>query len=79
MQRIGLQCEPEITDCRPHRLRDTFAVRALLKGIRLEDVSKLLGHRKIAVTERYYAAWIPSRKLRLERLLFESRIQAEGK
>ena len=78
MQRIGLQCEPPIADCRPHRLRDTFAVRALLKGILLEDVSKLLCHQSVAVTEKYYAAWIPSRKLRLERLLFESLVRREG-
>jgi len=78
MQRIGSQCEPKIKDCRPHRLRDTFAIRALLKGIPLEDVSKLLCHQSVAVTEKYYAPWIPSRKLRLERLLFESLVHAEG-
>ncbi len=33
MQTIGERCGVE--DCRPHRLRDTFAVRMLLKGIRL--------------------------------------------
>ena len=63
MQRIGSKCEPQIADCRPHRLRDTFAVRALLKGIPLEDVSKLLCHKSIAVTEKYYAAWIASRAI----------------
>ena len=72
MQAIGERCG--VADCRPHRLRDTFAVRMLLKGIGLEDVSKLLGHSSIAVTEKYYAAWIPSRKLRLERLLAEALI-----
>jgi len=70
MKNIGERCG--IADCRPHRLRDTAAVRWLLDGIALEDVSKLLGHASIAVTEKYYAAWVQSRKLRLEKLLFES-------
>jgi integrase/recombinase XerD len=67
MKAIGKRCG--IDDCRPHRLRDTFAVRMLMKGVALEDVSKLLCHSSIAVTEKYYAAWIPSRKLRLEGVL----------
>ena len=67
MQAIGERSG--VSDCRPHRLRDTFAVRMLLKGVALEDVSHLLGHGSIAVTEKYYAAWVPSRKLRLEGLL----------
>jgi integrase/recombinase XerD len=70
MQAIGERCS--VADCRPHRLRDTFAVRTLLKGVPLEEVSKLLGHSSTAVTEQYYAAWIPERKLRLERLLSEA-------
>ena len=61
-----------IADCRPHRLRDTFAVRALLRGMQLEDVSRLLGHASVKVTETYYAKWIGSRKRRLERLVAES-------
>jgi integrase len=36
-------------DCRPHRVRDTFAARLLTKGVPLEDVSKLLGHASVAV------------------------------
>jgi integrase len=70
MQSIGARAG--ITDCRPHRLRDTFAVRALLRGMQLEDVSRLLGHSSVKVTETYYAKWIGSRKRRLERLVAES-------
>ncbi|MGD1096932.1 MAG: tyrosine-type recombinase/integrase [Bryobacteraceae bacterium] len=76
MQAIGERCG--VADCRPHRLRDTFAVRLLLKGIALEDVSRLLGHASIAVTERYYAAWVPSRKLRLEGLLAKTVMNSGG-
>ena len=67
MQIIGKVAGVE--DCRPHRLRDTFAVRCLLAGIPLEDVSRLLGHASTQITEQYYAAWTSSRKLRLERIL----------
>jgi integrase/recombinase XerD len=70
MQTLGARCG--VSDCRPHRLRDTFAVRKLLAGFQLEDVSRLLGHSSVKVTETYYAKWVPSRKLRLERLLAES-------
>src|SRR5450432_824043 len=67
------------SDCRPHRLRDTFAVRRLLAGFQLEDVSRLLGHSSVKVTEAYYAKWVPSRKLRLERHLAESLVNTKGK
>jgi integrase/recombinase XerD len=68
MQGLGVK------DCRPHRLRDTFAVRCLNRGMALEDVSRLLGHATVAVTEMYYAKWVRSRKLRLERLVAETLI-----
>ena len=51
---------------RSHMLRDTFAVEMLQSGMLLEDVSKLLGHKSIQVTERYYAKWVPSRLQQLE-------------
>ncbi len=70
MQSIGVRAG--IADCRPHRLRDTFAVRKLLGGMQLEDVSRLLGHSSVKVTEAYYAKWVASRKRRLERLFAES-------
>jgi integrase/recombinase XerD len=70
MQDIGKRCS--IEDCRPHRLRHTFAVRLLLKGMSLDNVSKLLGHSSVAITEKYYASWTTGRKLNLERLLSET-------
>jgi integrase len=74
MKTIGARCG--VSDCRPHRLRDTFAVRKLLGGLQLDDVSKLLGHSSVKVTETYYAKWVPARKLRLERLVAESLVNA---
>lgn len=38
-----------------HRLRDTFAVDLLTKGVPLEEVSRLLGHTSIKTTEHHYA------------------------
>lgn len=64
MQTIGERCG--IADCRPHRLRDTFAARALSRGVSIGDVSRLLGHSSVKITETYYAAWIPARQRRLE-------------
>lgn len=55
-----------------HRLRDTFAVDLLQKGVPLEDVSKLLGHTSISTTEKSYAKWVKGRQDRLDRLVTES-------
>lgn len=49
-----------------HRFRDTFAVSLLLKGVSLEDVSQLLGHRSTRVTEQSYAPWVKARQEKLE-------------
>ena len=52
-----------------HRLRDTFAVDLLEKGVPLEEVSKLLGHESIKTTERHYAKWVKARQDRLDSLV----------
>lgn len=52
-----------------HRLRDTFAVDLLEKGVPLEEVSKLLGHESIRTTERHYAKWVKGRQARLVSLV----------
>lgn len=49
-----------------HRFRDTFAVELLLQGVDLVDVSILLGHASVKVTERHYSAWVATRQRRLE-------------
>lgn len=51
-----------IVGMRPHRLRDSFAVNRLNEGMLLQDVSKLLGHASVTMTERYYSPWVKSRR-----------------
>jgi integrase/recombinase XerD len=49
-----------------HRFRDTFAVRLLSRGVSLENVSVLLGHADIKITQKHYAPWVRSRQEMLE-------------
>jgi integrase len=74
MQTIGRRCG--IDDCRPHRLRDTFAVNMLLQGVSLEDVSRLLGHSSVKITEIHYAQWTTARKSRLESIVAQTRLNS---
>jgi len=39
--------------CHPHMFRDTFAVELLLAGVPLDQVSLLLGHSSVKITERH--------------------------
>ena len=52
-----------------HRLRATFAVDLLQKGVPLEHVSKLLGHKSVTTTERHYARWVKGRQVLLENIV----------
>lgn len=76
MQSIGERCG--VADCRPHRLRDTFAVRSLLRGLSIDDVSRLLGHTNVQITQTYYAKWVTARSNRLESLVFKSLVNPDG-
>jgi hypothetical protein len=53
-----------------------LAIRELVAGFQLEDVSWLLSHPSVKVTEAYCAKWVSSRKLRLERHPAESFVNA---
>jgi integrase len=53
VRRVGDRVE--IERLTPHRLRRTFGSYLLNEGVRLEVVSKLLGHRSTEVTEQAYA------------------------
>jgi integrase/recombinase XerD len=55
-----------VADGHSHRLRDTFSVDLLSKGVPLDVVSKLLGHTSIKTTEKHYAPWVKARQDALE-------------
>lgn len=46
--------------------RDTFAVENLLAGVPIDQVSTLLGHSSVKVTERHYAPFVKARQLQLQ-------------
>lgn len=46
----------------PHALRDTFAIGAIVSGVRLENVAKMLGHATTLMTERSYLFWVKKRE-----------------
>jgi integrase len=43
----------QIPGAHPHRFRHTFAVELLKKGVPMEEVSVLLGHSSVRITERH--------------------------
>jgi site-specific recombinase XerD len=51
--------------CHLHMFRHTFAIEKLLAGAPLEDVSLLLGHHSIRITERHYLKFDQRRQDRL--------------
>jgi len=46
----------------PHKLRHTFATEALSKGVKMETIRDVLGHKRIATTEIYAKVVNESRK-----------------
>ncbi|WP_260705897.1 tyrosine-type recombinase/integrase [Edaphobacter flagellatus] len=48
--------------CFPHMFRDTFAVENLLAGIPIDQVSILLGHKSVKITEKHYAPFVKARQ-----------------
>jgi integrase/recombinase XerD len=52
--------------CHPHMFRDTFAVELLLSGVPIDQVSLLLGHSSVKVTEKHYAPFVKARQEQLE-------------
>lgn len=63
MQSIGKR--NAIPDCRPHRLRDSYACRLLLSGKSIQDVATLLGHRNWKTTQKYYKTYVRAYTSRL--------------
>jgi integrase/recombinase XerD len=52
--------------CHPHMFRDTFAVELLLSGVPIDQVSLLLGHSSVKVTEKHCAPFVKARQEQLE-------------
>src|SRR5579864_6479453 len=68
LQKSGKITKPDGTlkRCHPHMFRDTFAVELLLAGVPLDQVSLLLGHSSIKITEKHYAPFVKARQQQLE-------------
>lgn len=52
--------------CHPHMFRDTFAVEMLLAGVPIDQVSILLGHSSVKITEKHYAPFVKARQVQLQ-------------
>jgi integrase/recombinase XerD len=52
--------------CHPHIFRDTFAVEMLLAGVPIDQVSLLLGHASVKVTEKSYSPFVKARQVQLQ-------------
>lgn len=62
----GLQTpDGERKRCFPHMFRDTFAVEMLLAGVPIDQVSILLGHKSVKITEKHYAPFVKARQEQL--------------
>jgi integrase/recombinase XerD len=72
LTKIFARAEISSGHMKSHRLRDTFAVDLLQKGVPLEDVSKMLGHKSVSITEKHYSPWIQGRQDRLDDLVTAS-------
>jgi integrase len=53
--------------CHPHMFRDTFAIELLLAGVPIDQVSVLLGHKSVKITEKHYSPWVKARQDQLEK------------
>jgi integrase len=62
-------CKPDGAPkrCHCHMFRDTFAVEMLLAGVPIDQVSILLGHASVRVTEKRYSPWVRARQDQLEK------------
>jgi integrase len=56
----------------PHRFRHTFAIAELVAGTPIDQVSVLLGHSSIKVTEKHYAPWVKARQDQMDASIMRS-------
>lgn len=62
---VFLERTSGVPNIRPHRFRNTFAVDLLNRGVDIRAVSRMLGHRQVGTTLRYYEHWLPQDRRRL--------------
>ena len=56
----------KVKDAHSHRFRDTFAVSLLENGVSIENVSVLVGHSSVRITERHYRPRVKTLQKNLE-------------
>jgi integrase/recombinase XerD len=56
----------------PHKFRHTFATTLLGKGVSVETVARLLGHKNPQITIKHYDHWIRGRQEELEKAVRKS-------
>jgi integrase/recombinase XerD len=61
--------DAKVNNGHSHRFRDTFAVSLLASGVSMQDLSTLLAHRSIRITQKHYAPWDRSRQAALDNAL----------
>jgi integrase/recombinase XerD len=66
----ALFTKAKVTDGHSHRFRDTFAVGLLQAGMSIENVSVLLGHTNIKITQKHYSPWVKLRQDLLEKEIY---------
>jgi integrase/recombinase XerD len=49
-----------------HQFRHTFAAGLLKRGVSIGNLSTLLGHRSLKITEKHYSPWVAGRQQHLE-------------
>jgi integrase/recombinase XerD len=65
--------------CHPHMFRDTFAVEMLLAGVPIDQVSLLLGHASVKITEKSYSPFVKARQVQLQESVRNAWQAASGK
>jgi site-specific recombinase XerD len=63
----GLFERAEIPGGHSHQFRHTFVHGLLQAGVSMLNVSILLGHSSVKITEKYYAKWSPERQIALDK------------
>jgi integrase/recombinase XerD len=61
-----------VPDGSSHRFRHRFAVALLESGVDIRVVSRALGHKSLAVTERFYAAWSQKQQQKMEQAIAQA-------